>query len=129
MIEARTLLMKTDAPRPGCFILAPYSDAKSWAEVTHDLSARDLEQELALHGWTFSYLAGAIRATAFGFSPEKRMASALQKLSAIAQKQQCNCLEIDQITVRSFLGAPYLTISAHSRNIQTASSGRQIRFA
>jgi hypothetical protein len=34
------------------------------------------------------------------------------------KRQQCNCLEIDQVTTHSFLGVPCVSISAHSRNIQ-----------
>src|SRR5690349_1738292 len=117
MLEPGTLLIEKSAPRPPCFELAPESGPDSWVTFAHHLNQHDLEKELARGGWTFFYRAGAIRATAFGFSPQTRMASLLKKLSAIATAQACNCLEIDTLTDRSVLGLPYLTASAHSRNV------------
>ena len=122
MIEAGTLLIEKNAPRPKCFQLAANPDAHSWAPVARDLSSRDREKALAMNGWTFSYLAGAIRATAFGLTPASRIAAALKRLIAIASRQRCNCLEIDEVAARSFLGLPYVKVSAHSRQIQKATA-------
>ena len=118
MIEAGTLLIEKNAPRPECFHLVPGSDPNTWAPVAHDLSQRELDRALAANGWTFTYLAGAIHATAFGFSPGARAAGALKQLTAIAVEQRCNCLEIDTVAAHSFLGVPYLSVSAHSRNVR-----------
>src|SRR5689334_20412116 len=110
MIEAGTLLIKTDALRPECFHLAPGPYANSWAPVTRELSSRDLDTALAANGWTFFYQAGSIRATAFGFNSAGRTATALKRLTATATHEKCNCLQIDAVTSHSFLGIPYLTI-------------------
>ena len=32
--------------------------------------------------------------------------------------QKCNCLEIDEVATRSFLGMPGVSVSAHTRHIQ-----------
>jgi len=66
MITSGTLLIEKNTPKPACFQFQRGSDSESWAPVTHDLSPRDLEKALAANGWTFHYLAGAIRATALG---------------------------------------------------------------
>ena len=86
--------------------------------MAHQLSPRDLEKALAANGWTFFYLAGEIRVTAFGFSPENRLATALDRLAGMAVQHHCNCLQIDRVAPRSFLGVPYLSVSAHTRQVQ-----------
>jgi len=118
MITSGTLLIEKNTPKPACFQFQPGSDSESWAPVTHDLSPRDLEKALAANGWTFHYLAGAIRATAFGFNEADRMAAALKQLIAIAKRQRCNCLEIDEVATHSFLGIPHASVSAHLRHVQ-----------
>ena len=118
MIQSGTLLIEKDTPKPACFQFQPGPDSESWAPVTHDLSPRDLEKALSANGWTFHYLAGAIRATAFGFNEPDRVATALKRLIAIATRQHCNCLEIDEVSTRSFLGIPHASVSAHMRNVQ-----------
>jgi len=131
MIKSGTLLIQRDTPRPACFQLQPGTDANSWAPVAQDLSPLDLEKALATNGWTFFYRAGAIRATAFGFNPASRMAAALKRLIALATRQRCNCLQIDKVVARSFLGFPYVRISGHPRHLQRgiALSGQSARFA
>jgi hypothetical protein len=94
------------------------TDPNSWAPVAQDLSPHDLEKALAANGWTFYYRAGAIRTAALGFNPSSRMAAALKRLIALATQQRCNCLQIDEVAAHSFLGVPYVSISAHPRHVQ-----------
>ena len=63
-------------------------------------------------------MAGAIRTTVFGFDRLKMMGAALKRLIKNVKLQKCNCLEIDNVAVHSFLGLPYMSISAHPRHIQ-----------
>ena len=82
------------------------------------LDPHDLEKEFAALGWTFLYLAGKVKATAFGFDRQKAMDKALARLIAGAIRQKCNCLEIDEVATRTFLGVPGVSVSAHTRHIQ-----------
>ena len=118
MIEAGTILIEKSARRPGCFQLAANPESSPWAAVAADLSPKERDKALTADGWTFAYMAGAIRATAVGFNPANRMTSALKQLTALAAAQQCNCVEIDEVAVRSFMGVPYVSVSAHSRDVQ-----------
>jgi hypothetical protein len=118
MIEAGSLLIEKSASRPECFQVAENTDSSPWATVAADLSPKEREKALTADGWTFAYMAGAIEATAVGFNPANRMTSALKQLTALAAAQQCNCVEIDAVVMRTFLGVPYLRVSAHSRDIQ-----------
>jgi hypothetical protein len=89
-----------------------------WARVTSNPNRQQLETKLAAAGWAFFYMAGKIKTTAFGFKRPRMIQAALKRLIAIVKLQNCNCLEIDAIRTRSFLGLPYISLSAHSRHIQ-----------
>jgi len=118
MITPGTILMDKDTLRPQCFQLEddPYPNA--WMSVRHTLTSHELEKELATAGWTFFYMAGAIRTMAFGFDRARMIHAALKRLIANVKLQRCNCLEIDDVATRSFLGMPYVSVSAHPRHIQ-----------
>jgi hypothetical protein len=118
MITPGTILMDKDTLRPQCIHLEEDPYPNSWVPVKHDLSPHELEQELSTMGWTLFFLANPIRTTAFGFNRAKMIHAALKRLIAQAKLQKCNCLEIDDVATRSFLGMPYLSVSAHPRHIQ-----------
>ena len=118
MITPGTILMEKSTPRPQCFQLEddPYPNA--WMSVKHNLTSYELEQELATEGWTFFYLARTITTTAFGFDRARMMHAALKRVITNVKEQKCNCLEIDEVETHSFLGIPYVSVSAHARHIQ-----------
>ena len=64
-------------------------------------------------------MAGAIKTIGFGFARRTMIQAALKRVIATVKLQECNCLEIDAIAMRSFLGLPYVCLSAHSRHIQS----------
>jgi hypothetical protein len=118
MMTAGSILIDKDAARPQCFHTKDNSFPDGWMAVTHDLSHHELEQELTATGWTFFFMANVIRATVFGFSQETTIDRALKRLIRNVSQQRCNCLEIDGVATHSFLGMPYVSISAHPRHIQ-----------
>jgi hypothetical protein len=94
------------------------SDASRWSRLTTVHDNRQLESQLASAGWTFFFIATTITATAFGFSRQRMFDTALARIVAAATLQKCNCVEIDNVSVRSFLGIPYVHVSGHPRHIQ-----------
>lgn len=118
MFTPGTILMERHALRPPCFQLQDGPSANGWMPVTLSLTPSALEKELAATGWTFFYMAGMIRATAFGLDRARMFHAALKRLITTVELQNCNCLEIDDVVVRSFVGMPYVRVSAHSRHIQ-----------
>ena len=94
------------------------SAASRWSRLVNTADNKQLESELASAGWTFFFMATTITTTAFGFSRPRMLDAALARLMAAVTLQKCNCVEIDDISVRSFLGIPYVRISAHPRHIQ-----------
>lgn len=118
MITPGAILIKKGTLLPEPLRLGTDAQATGWASVTNTLDSHELEQKLSTGGWTFIYIAGAIRTTVFGFDRAKMIHAALKRLLASVKLQKCNCLEIDDITTRSFLGMPYVSVSGHTRNIQ-----------
>jgi hypothetical protein len=63
-------------------------------------------------------MAGVIKSTVFGFDRQKRLGEALARLLTSVKSQHCNSIEITQVTEKSFLKVPYVTMSAHARHLQ-----------
>ena len=63
-------------------------------------------------------MAGQIKTNGFGFDKQKRLLTAVKRAIQSAQSQKSNCLEIDGVATKSFLGVPYTSVSSHSRHIQ-----------
>jgi len=118
MLIPGTTLIESDTLRPQCFHLEAGSYPNAWMSVKHNLTPHELDNELATAGWTFFYMAGALRSIAFGFDRAKMINAALKRVIANVKLQKCNCLEIDAVGTHSFLGLPYVSVSAHPRHIQ-----------
>lgn len=117
MIQPGTILINKDVPRPECFELEDRSPSDEWAAVRHTLSSLDREKELTRTGWTFFFMT-TLQAKAFGFDRAKTSSAAVKRFIAKVKLQRCNCLEIDRVDERSFLGIPYVSLSGHARHIQ-----------
>lgn len=111
-------MVQQGTPLPPAFRPGSESYPNAWVSVKSSLDPHDLEKEFAALGWTFLYMAGKVKASAFGFDRQKAMDKALARLIAGAMLQKCNCLEIDEMATRSFLGMPGVSVSAHTRHIQ-----------
>jgi hypothetical protein len=118
LISPGTVLFESGTLLPQFFHLESESHPSAWMSVTSSLNSHEIENELAATGWRFFYMAGEVRATAFGFDKQKTVRTALKRLIAGARLQNCNCLEIDEVAMHAFLGMPYVSVSAHSRHIQ-----------
>ena len=118
MITPGTIFVQKGTLLPPAFRAGSESYPHAWVAVKSSLDPHDLEKEFAALGWTFHYMAGKVTATACGLDRQKSMDKALAKLIAGAMRQKCNCLEIDEVVSRTFLGLPSVGISAHTRHIQ-----------
>ncbi len=116
-INTGTVLIKDGTPLPGRLQLESEQYLKGWT-VLKDLDSCGLDRKLFEAGWTFFYMAGEVNATVVGSDLEKTTRRAVKKVIANMKSDRLNCLEISQVTVKRFLGLPYVTISAHSRHIQ-----------
>ena len=109
-------MVQASAHLPIALGLQGQSDANGWAAIEDTRSA--FEKAIREAGWTFFFMAGEIQATAFGFDKPKALRTALKRLIAKVRSQHCNSIEINQVTDKSFLGLPYVRVTAHSRHLQ-----------
>ena len=112
------IFVEMSAPLPKPLQLESGLAGNGWAQVANNHDSRELEKKLAAAGWTFFYIAGAIRTIGFGFERPAMIEAALRRLTAIVRRQKCNCIQIEDVETRSFFGLRYVSISAHSRHIQ-----------
>ena len=122
MITPGTILMEKDTPHPSCFLLEDGPYPNPWMSVRHNLTSYELEEELVTAGWRLRDKAGAITATSFGFDRLRTMNAALKRVVARVRQQKCNCFEVDDVETHSFLGIPYVSVSAHARQIEKSAT-------
>jgi hypothetical protein len=120
-IKTGTILIENDASMPKSLQLEgkPYSGG--WRSVSN----LDLNQlDVAIHkaGWTFFFMAGEIKITAFGFDKDGAVRRAVKRVLTNVESHKCNCVEITAVSAKSFLGMPYVNVRAHSRHIQESSA-------
>lgn len=121
--QAGAILVEDGTILPGGLSLERSTFSQKWRSVPN-LDRIGLEAQLAQAGWTFFYMAGAVKQCAFGFDEEKRVRAAVGRVIADVQSQRCNCLEITELATKGFLGIPYVSITAHARHIQDGSQFR-----
>jgi hypothetical protein len=120
IIRSGCFLIQDGTPLPNSVQLKSVPYSNGWATIKNVRST--FERELKEAGWTFFFMAGEIKAIAFGFDRTKMIRAALKRLITNVRRQKCNCLEVDNVATRSFLGLPYVSVSAHSRHIQESSN-------
>ncbi len=118
VIGPGAVLVKIGTPLPEPLKLESSSASTHWAYIANNLNGRQLAKQLDTEGWTFFYMAGSIKTAALGFQRQNMVNAALRRSIASAELQRCNCLVIDDVAMHSFLGMPYVRVSAHSRHIQ-----------
>jgi hypothetical protein len=116
VIDAGTILLENGTLLPKSLVLTSEPYSTGWTTVSNVRS--DFERDISQAGWTFFFIAGEIHATVFGFNAEAAVRTAVERLIRNAKALNCNSLQIGQVTMKSFLGLPFATVTAHSRHIQ-----------
>jgi hypothetical protein len=115
VIAAGSIFLEKGAHLPKPLVFEGGSDLNGWAALNGARAA--FEKELQEAGWTLFFMAGEIKVTVFGSGPAT-LRTALKRLITKMKSQQCNGMEITQVTRRSFLGVPYVSVTAHPRHLQ-----------
>jgi hypothetical protein len=117
MIKSGTVLFKEGTLLPDglAFDGEPYSPG--WQSVK-GLDGYAIGRKIPEAGWTFFYMAGEGRTTAFGREGQKTVRRAIQKILSALKSEKSNSLEITDVVFKTFLGMPYATVSFHLRNLQ-----------
>lgn len=89
----------------------------NWRIVTsHDRSS--LARSIEGHDWYFFYLAGDVQVTVLGGNTRRVLRKAVKAILTKRPDDKLNSIEITTIVSRRFLGIPFTTFTAHSRQIQ-----------
>jgi len=115
-IAAGSILIEEGAHPPNSLLLQGKPDANGWTALNGTRSA--FETEVREAGWTFFFMAKMIETAVFGFDKHQTLRTALKRLIANAKSQNCNGIEITQVTEKTFLKVPYVRVSAHARHLQ-----------
>ena len=120
-IKAGTILIEQGTPRPESLLLEGEPWSSRWKSVSN-LDRKELDRKINQAGWTFFFMAGEIKISGFGFDKEKAVRRAMKGVIANVETHKCNCLEITEVSPKSFLGIPYVNVCAHARHIQKSSA-------
>jgi hypothetical protein len=116
-IQAGIVLIEEGTPMPESMRLEGPSDSDGWQSV-EVVDRSEFERKINRAGWIFYLMAGEIKATVFGFDQRRALRAAMQRIIASVKFQRCNSLQITEVTAKSFLKLPYVSVSARSRHIQ-----------
>jgi hypothetical protein len=120
-IKTGTILVERNASMPKSLLLEGKSYSGGWRSVSN-LDLNGLDAAIHKAGWTFFFMAGEIKITAFGFDKQRAVRRAVKRVITNVEAHKCNCVEITDVSAKSFLGMPYVNVSAHSRHIQESSA-------
>ena len=120
-IQVGTMLIQDGTRMPPTVVVNAEHYVAGWSSITGSTSAQ-LGRRIEKAGWTFFYMAGEIRSSAFGFNDRSRVARAIGHLINAVKLENCNGLEITRVRQGSFLGLPYTSLVAHARHIQESCS-------
>jgi hypothetical protein len=112
-----TILIQEGTLIPECLGFQGETRSSGWISV-RNLDRVQLEAEIDKAGWVVFSATGEIRRAVVGFDKQKALLTAIGRVIASQQLQSCNCLEITQVTMASFLKMHYVTVIAYSRHLQ-----------
>jgi hypothetical protein len=120
-IQTGSILIEGGASMPESLRLEGRPYSSRWRSVSN-LGLSELDAAIHKAGWTFFFMAGEIKITSFGFDKDSAMRRAVKRVITNVESHNCNCVEITEVSAKSFLGMPYVNVSAHSRHIQESSA-------
>jgi hypothetical protein len=120
-IKTGAILMAAGTALPVSMQRAGQTSSDSFVPGWHwinNLDSNGMDRLINQAGWNFFYFAGGIEMIAFGFDEQRATDKALKRIITSLKPKHFNCLEITSVTAKSFLGLPYVSVSAHSRHVQ-----------
>jgi hypothetical protein len=117
VFQSGAILVEDGTILPRGMSLERSPSSHNWRSVLN-LDRLGLEAQIAKAGWTFFYMAGAVKKLAFGFDADSRARKAVARVIKDVEWQKCNCLELTRVAAKSFLGIAYTSVTAQARHIQ-----------
>jgi hypothetical protein len=118
-----TILIKENMPLLAALRLETEPYAPGWRLVAN-LDGYKLDRIIREAGWAFFSLAGEIKASAFGIDEQKAVRKAVVRILTDPKLEKFNSLEIvhvASVSSKRFFAVRYITVCAHSRQIQESS--------
>lgn len=112
-----TLIVSSGIALPASGSVRTVSCCTGWRRITN-MNARGLDKRMNDMGWTCFQRAAPESANVLGFGDAKTMERALHTIIRRFGITKFNCLEITEITQRSFAGISYVHLRAGARNIR-----------
>jgi hypothetical protein len=116
-IKSGTILIKDGTLLPADLLVESEMYAPSWKAVK-SFDGFGLDQKINEANWSFFYLAGEIGATVLGRDRSGTLRRAVKRVLAKQEGQKFNSLEITKVVSKRFLGIPFMSVTAHFRQIQ-----------
>jgi hypothetical protein len=117
MIQAGTVLFKEGTALPDGLKFDSEPFSAGWRSVA-GLNGYAIDRKTPAAEWTFFYLAGESKASAFGHEGQETTGRAIEKILASLKSEKCNSVEFTSVVCKAFLGMPYTMVSFHLRNLQ-----------
>jgi len=115
-VAAGDILLERGTYIPNSLTAPGESSVPGWSSVDGGRPA--FEKEIKQAGWTLFFMAGELTASVFGFDRQRAAKTALKRLGTMVKSQNCNCIEVTDVTKKSFLNLPYMRVRAHARHLQ-----------
>ena len=112
-----TILIREDTLLPAGLAVESEAFLPGW-RIVRNIDVYGFGRKIEEARWNFFYLAGAMKAIVFGDERSGALRRAVKQILAKRDGKKCNSLEITNVTSKSFLGIPFLTVAANSRHIQ-----------
>jgi hypothetical protein len=118
-VEVGTVLIRTGTPIPENLVIKTEAFMPGWCIVREQQSAA-LDHAERASGWNLFFMAGEIRAGAYGSNNPTMTAKALRRIlrSGDTTNSSYNCMEITGLVRKPSFGLPRTCISAHRRHLQ-----------
>jgi hypothetical protein len=116
-IQVGSILMKEWPGKPQLLGLESEPCSGEWS-LLKIMDGFTVDRKIHAAGWNFFFMAPEFNVSFFGTIGAEKIQKALARILAKVKPQHFNSLEVTGIVARSFLGVPYVTVSAHSRHMQ-----------
>jgi hypothetical protein len=116
-IRRGTLIVSSGIALPASASVRTASCCDGWRKITN-MDAHGLDKRMNDMGWTCFQRAAPETANVLGFGGPRTLEKALRRIIRRLGVTKFNCLEITQITQRSFAGISYVHVTAGARNIR-----------
>ena len=124
MIRAGSMIIRTGTMLPGAVKTKTVAYTTGW-DLVVNTDGYAMERALRCVGWSLFFVALQIKAVVLGAWGPANQHRLMQRLLRKVRLTGFNCLQITEVCPKSFLGIPYIAVTAHSRHAQEGSTLNQ----